>query len=468
VAERVFRRPSTARRGFGDAVAVEAPCASAQRRTGPHPARRQQTAWARSDVRRRRAPVTAGPIVAARRIEYARASMDSSLIPALLAGPRSARLTLADETVFTGYAAGADALASGEVVFNTSMFGYQEMFTDPSYRGQILVLTAAHVGNVGINEDDQESGRVWAAGLIVPDLALIPSNWRARGGVLEALESQQVPVAWGFDTRALVLHLRERGALPGVLACGRQPSSGELAGLLRAAHGTDGCDLTGDVARPEIEAWSAGPWRSPSASPLNGASPSGPPTQGPGPRVVVIDCGAKRSILRRLVAVGADVVVMPPSTPAADVLAQHPAGVVVSNGPGDPGAVAAVPETLRALLGKAPVLGICLGHQLLARALGGRTFKLRFGHHGANHPVRDDATGAVWITSQNHNYAVDPASLPADVRVSMTNLTDGSVEGLLADDLGAEGIQFHPEAGPGPHDALGVFARFLWRCRRSA
>jgi carbamoyl-phosphate synthase small subunit len=391
--------------------------------------------------------------------------MDSSLIPALLARPRPARLTLADDAEFAGFAAGGDAASSGEVVFNTSMFGYQEMLTDPSYRGQILVLTAAHVGNVGINEEDQESGRVWAAGLIVPDLALIPSNWRAKGGVLEALESQRVPVAWGFDTRALVLHLRERGALPGVLVCGRQPSSAELAVMVRAARGTDGCDLTGEVARAESETWSAGPWRSPSASPLNGASLSGPRTPDPGPRIVVIDCGAKRSILRQLVAAGADVVVVPPSTAAGEILARHPAGVVVSNGPGDPAAVANVPETLRGLLGKLPVLGICLGHQLVARALGGRTFKLRFGHHGANHPVRDDATGAVWITSQNHNYAVDPASLPANVRVSMTNLTDGSVEGLVADDLAAEGIQFHPEAGPGPHDALGVFARFAWRCR---
>jgi carbamoyl-phosphate synthase small subunit len=180
---------------------------------------------------------------------------------------------------------------------------------------------------------------------------------------------------------------------------------------------------------------------------------------------VVIDCGAKRSILRQLVGAGAEVVVVPAGTSGAAVLELRPAGVVVSNGPGDPGAVAGVPETLRAVLGKVPVLGICLGHQVLARALGGRTFKLRFGHHGANHPVRDDATGAVWITSQNHNYAVDASSLPSGVRVSMTNLTDGSVEGLVAEDLRAEGIQFHPEAGPGPHDALGVFARFVWRCR---
>jgi carbamoyl-phosphate synthase small subunit len=390
--------------------------------------------------------------------------MDSALVPSLLARPRPARLALADGTVFSGFAAGSDATASGEVVFNTSMFGYQEMLTDPSYRGQILVLTAAHVGNVGANGEDQESGRVWAAGLIVPDLSLVPSNWRSEGGVLERLDTEGVPAAWGFDTRALVLHLRERGALPGVLMCGPERPAREVAALVSAARGTDGCDLTGEVACDGVESWSAGPWHSPSAAPLNGVRLSEARSPEPGPRVVVVDCGAKRSILRQLVGAGAEVVVVPPTCTARDVLDLHPSGVVVSNGPGDPAAVAGVPRVLGELLGKVPVLGICLGHQLLARALGGRTFKLRFGHHGANHPVRHEATGAVWITSQNHNYAVDPESLARRVRVSMTNLTDGSVEGLVAEDVGAEGIQFHPEAGPGPHDALGVFSRFVWRC----
>ncbi|MGC8916802.1 MAG: glutamine-hydrolyzing carbamoyl-phosphate synthase small subunit [Thermoanaerobaculum sp.] len=363
-------------------------------------------------------------------------------------GARRGYLALADGRAFSGWVLGP-VPALGEVVFNTAMFGYQEMLTDPSYRGQILVLTTPHVGVVGTNPEDRESPRVWASGLVVQELEPVPSNWRSQKDLLQCTEENRTPLGFGFDTRAIVVHLRRYGALPGALVATEDRE--EAVWLARQAKPTDGQDLTGDVSRKAPEVWREGPWKR--ALPV------------PAVRVGVLDFGVKASILRQLVAAGAEVLVLPGNTGADDVAAFDLDGLVVSNGPGDPAAVGSAVRLLERLLGRLPILGVCLGHQLLALALGGRTYKLKFGHHGANHPVQVLGTGEVWITSQNHNYAVDAETLPKGAEVSMTNLTDGSVEGIVASSLKAEGIQFHPEAGPGPHDALRVFADFVARCQ---
>lgn len=363
-------------------------------------------------------------------------------------GARRGLLALADGRCFAGWVVG-ERPAFGEVVFNTSMFGYQEMLTDPSYRGQILVLTTPHVGVVGTNRDDPESQRVWASALVVQDLEVHPSNWRSQEDLVRFAETAGTALGFGFDTRAVVLHLRQFGSLPGVLAPTTDPE--EAKTLARQARSTDGLDLTPEVSCQRPAPWTEAPW--------------GQVRPAPSVRVGVLDFGVKASILRRLVAAGAEVRLFPGRTSARKLLASGLDGLVVSNGPGDPAAVKGAMQLLEKLLGRLPILGICLGHQLLALALGGRTYKLKFGHHGANHPVQVLSSGEVWITSQNHNYTVDAASLPSGVAVTMVNLTDGSVEGIAAEDLRATGVQFHPEAGPGPHDALSVFGDFVARCR---
>ncbi len=375
------------------------------------------------------------------------------VLPRLLRSPRKAHLILADGTVFEGFGLGAPAVREGEVVFNTSMTGYQEMLTDPSYHGQILVLTTSHVGQVGANAFDAESDRVWVRALVVQDLDTAASSWRAEEELEAWLAARGVAVGWGFDTRTIVRHVRTHGAVPGLLVADGTEPAGHLEAA-RAARGTDGRDLASEVACTEPYAWTEGPW----------PPGSGPAPSPEAPLVRVVDFGVKRSIARRLVGEGFRVEVVPPSVDPAILTAPEVAGVVLSNGPGDPAAVAGGRRLAEAVLGEKPVLGICLGHQILGLALGGRTVKLPFGHHGGNHPVRELATGRVLVTAQNHNYAVEEASLPREVEVTHINLTDGTVEGLALPRLGVESVQFHPEAAPGPNDAAGLFARFRERC----
>jgi len=346
-----------------------------------------------------------------------------------------ALLVLADGEVFEGQAAGWPAeVATGEVVFNTVLSGYQEVITDPSYAGQMICFTYPHIGNYGITPDDFESARPFCRGVIVRDLARRRSNWRASGDLHDFLLRHRLPAITGIDTRRLTRHLRDAGSLPGAFGTGGEAM---LLAAARAEPDTRGIDLVATVSTPE------------------------PYVVGDGPprrfRVVAYDFGIKRAMLRQLSDL-ATVEVVPASTPASDVLARHPDGVFLSNGPGDPAAVPYASAAIGDLLGAVPVFGICLGHQLLATALGATTFKLKFGHHGGNHPVRRP-DGAVEITSQNHNYAVDAESLTS-ADATHVNLNDGVLEGLRARDVPAFSVQYHPEAGPGPHDARYLFEWF--------
>jgi len=376
--------------------------------------------------------------------------------------PEFAQLVLEDGSVFRGRAFGATARAVGEVCFNTGMCGYQEILTDPSYAGQIVVMTAPQIGNYGISPHDEESLKPQVAGFVVRSLSH-PSNWRSVESLHEYLLRSGIPALCDVDTRAVTRLLRERGAQRGVLAAG----AADPAVLQREAQawpGFDHMDLAAVVTCREP--YRLGPDPKPeSATDLRTTSyDTGPTTRlhANGLRVVVYDFGVKRNILERLAARGCEVIVVPAQTPAAQALELRPHGILLSNGPGDPTAVGYGIEAARALLGKRPIFGICLGHQILGLALGGRSFKLKFGHRGVNHPVHDLRSGKVRITSQNHGFAIDPESIPAGtIDVTEVSLNDGTLEGMEHRSLPVFSVQYHPEAAPGPHDNDAYFDRFL-------
>ncbi|MFY9801869.1 MAG: glutamine-hydrolyzing carbamoyl-phosphate synthase small subunit [Candidatus Acidiferrales bacterium] len=394
-------------------------------------------------------------------------------------------LALEDGRVFNGRAAGARTRRGGEVVFNTSLTGYQEVFTDPSYSGQIVCLTYPHIGNVGANLDDEESPKPYIEALVVREFSLLASNWRSSESAQQYLERHGVPVIWDLDTRALVRHLREVGALRGVVATDGTAAE-QLIAEARALPTMAGQELAGRVTTAKSYVWDKGSIDL--AAPISVAAAAGASATGKSAasgvgasgaaagrggaasgaeeaarhRVVAYDFGIKQNILRLLVDHDCEVTVVPARTSAEDVLALKPDGVFLSNGPGDPEPIGYAVENIRKLLGRVPIFGICLGHQLCGLALGGRTFKLKFGHHGSNHPVKNLLTQKVEITAQNHGFCVDPESLPSsDVEITHVNLNDHTNEGMRHRSLPLFSVQYHPEASPGPHDARYLFDDFI-------
>ncbi len=374
-----------------------------------------------------------------------------------------ATLALEDGEVFYGKAFGAPVDGYGEACFNTSMSGYQEILTDPSYAGQLICMTAPHIGNVGVNLLDMESRKVWAGGFIVRDLTDAPSNFRAKGSLDAFLKEQKVPGIAGIDTRKLTKHLRDKGAKRAVLLRGRV-SKAEAIAKAKASPAYDGVDWVSKVSTPKTYHWTQGLESGiPNIGPPElDLLPGGKTAKGKRFKVVAIDCGIKFNILRNLVSHGCDVTVVPARTRVAEILALRPDGIFLSNGPGDPNAVPYVAATVKDLiLAGIPLFGICLGHQMLTLALGGKMAKLKFGHRGGNQPVGDKRSGKVEITSQNHGFATVRGSLSKDVAaISHMGLNDQVIEGLCHRRLPIFSVQYHPEASPGPHDANHLFDRF--------
>lgn len=354
-----------------------------------------------------------------------------------------ALLVLEDGRVFSGRAFGAEGEVAAEVVFNTGMSGYQELLTDPSYCGQIVNMTYPLIGNYGVNDEDMESNRIQAAGFIVREICRLPSNYRSQGSLEAWLKKQGIIGIEGIDTRALTRHIREAGSMNGVLTT-KDESIETLKSKAQAAPQIAGRDLVKKVTCAQAYDF-PGPKQM-----------AGPPAF----KVTVIDCGVKRNICRELILRNCGVRVVPAHTTAGEILSGHPDGLLVSNGPGDPAPLSYAAKTIRELIGKIPIFGICLGHQIIGLALGGRTIKMKFGHRGINHPVKDMTTGRVGITSQNHGFCVQAESLPREIEVTHLNMNDNSVEGLRHKEAPVFSVQYHPEASPGPHDAAGLFDRF--------
>ncbi|MFA5027549.1 MAG: glutamine-hydrolyzing carbamoyl-phosphate synthase small subunit [Candidatus Methylomirabilota bacterium] len=392
----------------------------------------------------------------------------------------AALLALADGAVFEGRSFGAEGETAAEVVFNTSLSGYQEVLTDPSYKGQIVTMTNPLIGNTGIVPEDMESGRPFVEGFVVKEASPLHSNWRATVSLPDYLRQHGIVGIQGIDTRALTRRIRDRGAQPGVISTvDLDPAS--LVEKAKAVPGLVGRDLVKEVCCREPFAWTQGVWEWPRGY-ADGSADGGRRTAdgralsgaagARRSRVVAYDCGIKWNILRQLVSAGCDVTVVPPWTTAEAVLAADPDGIFLSNGPGDPEGAPYLVEAVRALIGKRPIFGICLGHQILGLALGGRTYKLKFGHHGGNHPVKDLTTGKVEITAQNHGFAVDMDAFrsgpregrfgdPEEIVLTHLNLNDRTCEGLMHTRLPLFSVQYHPEASPGPHDAGYLFRRFV-------